>query len=186
MIRTAVPVTLRIRGRDGQCVVWLRPMSAREQMVYDRELRRSLSDEEHAHESMLELYLSTVLAQLDRVEIEGDDWPALPDEGRDEWLDALGIDAVLALLEVCVQRLEAEDDRLGKPMSGPRSRLLADSSATSAPTTSEQNGAAESRSVIPLSAPRETLLMRLARSIWRWLTGTGTPSRTGSSSTPAG
>lgn len=178
MINVTVPVDITIRGRDGRCRVWVRPMTAREQMRYDRDLRRAVQAEEDASTQMLELYIATLVVHIVRVDVEGEDFAPYPPAGRDAWIDGLGIEAITTMVEVCVQRME--DDRLGKSTSGRPSPLPAECSVTDAPMKSAPSGDAGRSSLTPSSARSGTLLSRLARWIWKWLTGTGTPSKTAS------
>ncbi len=186
MIRSVLPVDLRVQGRDGRLRVWVRPLSARQQLRYERDVERAAKADDDLL-ALLEIYLVTLREQIDRVETEGEDWAPYPDgdAARIEWLDALGTNAVHALMLATIQRLEEGDDGLGESMNTPRSPRREGSSATSAPTTSGLNGDAASRSLIPCSAPSETLWSRVARWIWRCLPGTGARSRTADSSTTA-
>lgn len=174
MIRTAVPVTLRIVGRDGECVVFVRPLSAREEALHDRELRRSMAlPEDEIELALVDLYARTVGPQIDRVESTSEDFP--PFEGADpvQWADSLGREALGTLVRATVQRLDdGESDRLGKSTSGLHRPRLADSAATSAATTPEPSAGAPNPSLIQ-RYERSELPSERASWISRWLTGIG-------------
>ena len=79
MIRSVLPVDLRVQGRDGRLRVWVRPLSARQQLRYERDVERAAKADDDLL-ALLEIYLVTLREQIDRVETEGEDWAPYPDD----------------------------------------------------------------------------------------------------------
>jgi len=110
-----------LRGADGSAKVWLQPLSAREEAVFNRKLRTALkADEAEGEDSNYtadDFLLRAVAARIDRVEVEGDGIPAPEGEDYEAWIDMMG-GAVVGALSMTIRSKIEERHDLGKSSDG--------------------------------------------------------------------